>query len=352
MKSEESVTLRDVALAAGVSIDTVSRVLNGKGKGTWPSAMRRAREIREIAEKLNYRPNAAARAIRSSRTRVVGALVRNNSRDRHIHPVAFETLLGINEGLEAAGYVLAIIRFDDVEFEAAPGSRVFHEHMLDGMIAVDGLPQHVMTRLEKLVPNCVWVNTNVWRDEGCIRRDEVAVGELAAKRMIELGYRRLVQVGGVKASVPHYSHDARFAGMRKAAQQAGVSLERVQLPWNDISAGDFPIELFDPAVGLIAEGATWADWLSNTAAGLGKVPAYHFGLASLDESSDTRRHWPGLSRVSFDHYDMGVHAARMMLQRLDSPDAGCPSKLFKGEWIAGNTAWGPGDSWGLARAHQ
>ena len=343
MKNEQGTTLKDVAEQAGVSIDTVSRVLNGKGKGTWPSAMRRAREIREIAERLNYRPNAAARAIRSSKTRVIGALVRNNPRDRHIHPLAYETILGINEGLEAAGYVLSIIRYDAVQFDTEAGSRVFREHMLDGMIALESISQEVLERLEQLVPNCVWANTNVWRPEGCIRRDEVAVGEMVAKAMINLGYRKLVLVGGTRPSVPHYSHDDRLTGVRKVANEAGVEFKHVEIAWGPkIVADAFPIDLFDPSVALIAAGTYWAHWLLHTAASIGKAPGYHFGLSCCDESSEINRYWPGLCRTSFDHYQMGMTAAQMMLQRLESPARPAKSIQFGSFWRVGNTAWGPG----------
>lgn len=339
---DEPVTLRDVALEAGVSIDTVSRVLNGKGKEKWPSAMRRAQEIRQIAERLNYRPNAAARAIRSSRTRMIGAIVRHNPQDPRIHSLSYETLVGINEGIEAAGYVLSVIRMDDVEFETAVGSRVFRERMLDGMVAIDGLPQHIVDRLEQLVPTCVWVNTNVWREQGCLRRDEVFVGQTIARAMVDLGYRRLVLVGGTRGTVPHYSHDERFAGVTQVARTVGASVERIRVPWADtFDSRVLPLDIFDPSVAIIAEGPSWAQWLSQLAAGLGKCAPYDFGLACCDESSEICRYWPGLGRVSFDHYRMGMQAAKMILQRVEHPTSVCLSQKFQGFWKPGNTAWGP-----------
>lgn len=342
MDSSEPVTLRHVAEEAGVSIDTVSRVLNGKGKEKWPSAMKRAKEIRAIAERLNYRPSAAARAIRTARTRVIGALVRNNPRDRHIHPLAYETLLGINEGLEAAGYVLSIIRYDDVQLETSKGSRVFREHMVDGMFAMETLAPYVVERVQQLVSTCIWVNTNVWQPESCIRRDEIQAGELIAQKMIELGYRRLVMVGGTRGSVPHYSHNDRFVGLQNVAGRHGASVDRVELKWAptfDVSA--FPTDLITPETAFVAEGTYWAHWLSHVAAGLGKTPAYDFGLACCDESSEIRRYWPGLSRATFDHYEMGLAAARMMLARLGDSASASPSQQFTSTWKAGNTAWGP-----------
>jgi len=332
-------TLRDIAEAAGVSIDTVSRALNGKNKGAWASTARRSSEIHRIAQELNYRPSAAARAVRSSRTRMIGALMRNNPRDPHIHPVAFEALLGLNHGLEAAGYVLSVIRFDDVQFAASAGSRVFREQMLDGMVIIGGMPQEAVSRLEQLVPLSIWANTNVWRDECCIRRDEVHTGRLAAQSLIEMGYRRLVLLGGVRGSVPHYSHDDRFAGLKQGAGAAGAQVERVGIPWTPVmDARELSLSLLQPEVAILTDGTEWAQWVVNAANGLGKIPGRDFGLACCDESSEICRYWPGLSRVSFDHYAMGTEAARMILQRLEKPGEPCSSKLFRGQWLAGNTA--------------
>jgi len=343
----EGSTLRDVALEAGVSIDTVSRVLNGKGKMKWASAIRRADEIKKIAERLNYRPNAAARAIRSSRTRMVGALVRNNPSNPYIHPVTFETILGINDGLEAAGYVLSVVRYNNVQSEAASESRVFREQLLEAVVAIGTLSEEVIGRIERLVPNCIWANTNVWREECCIRRDEVRVGEIAGQQLTDLGYKRLVILGGARASLPHYAHEERFAGISSVAKPRGVTVERVGIPWGPhLDPATFPLDRLEPGTAIVAESMEWAHWVVNLAGTVGKVPVRDFGLASLDASGEVSRYWPALSRVTYDYYSMGLEAARMVLQRLEDPETTCVSRKFTGEWIAGNTASGPREAKG------
>ena len=333
-------TLRDIAEAAGVSIDTVSRALNGKNKGSWPSMAKRSQQIRQIADNLNYRPNAAARAVRSSRSRVIGALVRNNPRDPHIHPVAFEALLGLNHGLEAAGYVLSIIRFDDRAFFAdAAGSRVFREQIVDGMVIIGGMPDAAIERLEQLVSVNIWANTNVWREQCCIRRDEVHTGRTMAESLLKLGYRKLVLLGGARGSVPHYSHEDRELGLRQVAEAAGIMVERVGIPWTPvIEPSTLQAGLLEKSVAIVTEGTEWAQWLEHAANRQGIVPGRDFGLACCDESNEICRYWPGLSRVNFDHYEMGVEAAQMMLHRLQSPETECLSRLFRGQWIPGDTA--------------
>ena len=68
-------TLNDIARQAGVSPQTVARVLSGTNKENRPSSIERAQKIRELARQLNYRPNAAARAMNNRQTQNIGVLV-------------------------------------------------------------------------------------------------------------------------------------------------------------------------------------------------------------------------------------------------------------------------------------
>ena len=78
-------TLADIATRAGVSVGTVSRILNGKNKESWRVSRKRAALVRGIATELNYRPHAAARAMQSRRSMCVGVLVRNSPEGRFIN---------------------------------------------------------------------------------------------------------------------------------------------------------------------------------------------------------------------------------------------------------------------------
>lgn len=71
------VTIKDIATEAGVSIALVSFVMNNKadGKGTYRVNKETAQRILEVAEKLNYQPNNAARTLRSGKTNTIGVIV-------------------------------------------------------------------------------------------------------------------------------------------------------------------------------------------------------------------------------------------------------------------------------------
>jgi len=79
----ETVTLRDVAERAGVSITTVSRILNDQDTGVPVREETRSR-ILAAASELGYKPNLLARALRGSRSSLLGVIVRDISDPFHV----------------------------------------------------------------------------------------------------------------------------------------------------------------------------------------------------------------------------------------------------------------------------
>lgn len=350
------VTLKDVAMHAGVSRQAISLILGNRAHLFRPET--RERVMRAVAE-LGYRPNAAARAISSSRTRQVGVLVVNSRRDPTTFSQTYYTIMGVNLALEEAGYVVSLVRIDDVVAELQSGSRVFREHVLDGLIVMTSIPDPVTAALERLVPVCVWADTNVWRDTGCVRRDEFQAGYLAAKAAVNAGYRRLVWWGDLPQSdvSTHFSATERYAGVLRACEEGRVELvsHYSKWDWSDVSpqtiasqfTGESAVVAYDVhRVRLAAQAAMMAR----------KVPGEDFGLVCCEDVPELERTWPELSRVNFDRMAMGELAAEMMLSYLDAGSgkrAGVSSLLISSRYIpgltlAGETAAGGAQSAGLA----
>lgn len=340
-----TVTLSQIARRMKVSPRAVSYALNGQ-PGVSDATRRR---IQTAAREMGYRPNAAARSMRSSRTGHVGVLIRNDNADRLTHLMAFETILGINQGLEDAGYVLSMVRIGDVEKGLDSNSRVFDEHVLDGLIVFCEMPNRVDRKVQKLIPRVVWVESQTWERSYCLRRDEEQAGRLCAWHMAELGYRELVWIAhpGTQKSnvvVPPYSGEARERGVSSAAASTGVALRRFELAYDDPQAWrQIPALLasLGPATAVIAGQAYQARFFQHAAASVGLTAPRDFGLCSCDDGYDVTSMWPGLSRASFDRYAMGVAAAEMMRDRLERPDDDCPSRTIACHWVPGHTAWGP-----------
>jgi len=339
-----TVTLHKIAEQSNVSPRAVSYALNGQ-PGVSDATRQR---IRAIADRLGYRPHAAARSMRSRKSGQVGVLIRNDDADRLTHLMAFETILGINQGLEDAGYVLSLVRIGDVCKGLDSGSRVFKEHLLDGLIVLCEMPDRVDRKIQTLIPNVVRVESQTWQAQGCLRRDELHAGRQCARRMIELGYRELVWVrhpGSPRhVTPPGYSQPLRERGVWGAAEDAGVPVRVFDCAYDapqTFAQTPGLLSGLGPQTAVIAGQAYQARWLGHAAASVGLRPPYDFGLCCCDDGYDLSSMWPGLSRVSFDRYGMGVIAAQMMRQCLEHPGEPCPSRTVCGRWKPGNTAWGP-----------
>ena len=220
------ITLKAVAERAGCSINAASTVLNGARGKTGVSDQTRERLVM-AAEQMGYRPNLMARAMQSRRSRQIGVLVRNNSRlsreEQLAHPIAYEFILGISEGLEEAGYMMSFVRLSDVDPRKHLQASAFQGYLLDGLIVVNDVPAAQPERLRELVPHCVWLDTAVWQPTGCVQRDERGAGAMAARQACALGYRRLLVLSQPDKGA-HFSQAERWRGVEQAARECGADV--------------------------------------------------------------------------------------------------------------------------------
>ncbi|KZE89400.1 LacI family DNA-binding transcriptional regulator [Microbacterium sp. TNHR37B] len=205
------VRLSDVARAAGVSVPTASQVMNGTGR----VAEETRRRVLRIARELDYRPNALARSVALGRSRTIGVLA-ENAAGAFCMPV----LIGINRALSSRD--LASILYD-----ARHDPTLRHEHVrhmldrqVDGIIVIGEGSDVVIAELGEEFHGPV-VHAFGPADPPhavSVRPDEAAGGELAARRLIELGRRRIAHVTADPALA---SVAARREGFERALADAG-----------------------------------------------------------------------------------------------------------------------------------
>lgn len=182
-------SIRDVARLAGVSHQTVSRVLNAH-----PSIRETTRaRVLEAMETLQYRPNRAARVLVTSRSRTIGILTSNR-----VHYGPFSSVLAIEEAARAAGYSVVTANLPATDTESIIGAL---DHLLDQ--AVEGLvviaPQtrvfNAIGTLAIRVPYVTLQSTE--RDEEhSLSVDQIAGARLATRHLLELGHRSIYHLAG------------------------------------------------------------------------------------------------------------------------------------------------------------
>ncbi len=333
------VTLKDIASSTGVSYETVSRILNGKYKGRTSNSRRLMKRILSRASKLGYRPNNAARAMRTSSSRLIGLVMEESC--LRAHPVVTETLSGINESLEAGGYIPTITSLSGIR-KSTLDSRIFREHLLDGIIIMDDISTELGKDMSLIIPACVMINMNSLKPYCCIRRDEFDAGLTAGRELRKLGYRKAVYFDSRCEEKPdpneHYSAADRLSGFMKGFKGSGNEIQVVRGQPGDIH-GFMDKHLMEVTRDTVLVAAhdlrlfSLIASLSGHALRAGK----DCGIVTLDDEAGFLSSFPNLSRVSFPRYEIGRKAGQMMVSLLQGRKKECKSIEIKGEWICGTT---------------
>jgi DNA-binding LacI/PurR family transcriptional regulator len=337
-------TLKQVAERAGCSINAVSTVLNGaRGNTVVSDALRQ--KIQLTADEMGYRPNLMARAMKSQRSQQIGVLVRNNSRIKdeevNAHPLAYEFLLGISEGLEEAGYMMSLVRLSDVDPEKHTQASAFRGHLLDGLIVVNDVPAASPERLELLVPHCLWLDNNVWHEHNCLRRDEAHAGKIAMQALVDAGHNQVCLLGHPSETNEHYSFAQRTKGATEVAQSSNVRLETLTLAWEEeqiVQAVQMAKSIIRQQMAFLALDIYAAHTLMTQLMREGLCGGVHYSIACCDDGfNGGGLDWGYLSRVTFNRFEMGLESAGMMMKITDKQVKQCPSQLMRGTWEKGNT---------------
>jgi DNA-binding LacI/PurR family transcriptional regulator len=326
-------TMKDIADEAGVSVKTVARFLNGENKENRPSSIERAKQIRDIAQRMKFRPNAMARTMRTNKSYLIGVLIRNSSDIPFTALSNYETILGIYQRLEEFGYEMCLVHQSDVEHR----SRIFREQMLDGLIAIGHLEPELYEAVTELFENCVWTDSNKQNKTLCVRRDENHAGRLVGEHVAACGYEHVIWLGwSPHEKVQHYSQTQRLDGLREGlGQKLASQLQMRPIATNLPDGINLILGNLKPRTAIIAYDIPQARAVLEHLSYHRMFAGEHVGLACPDDAYDMSRIGSKLCRVTFDRYAMGQIAAGLMLDQLAGKTG--KSKLITGQWIDGKT---------------
>src|SRR5512132_2135433 len=190
-------TIRDVAEQAGVSIATVSRVLNDRAD---VSVETRA-PVRDVARSVGYTADPAARGLVTQRTQLVAVVVGDNAGHRDL------SLLFFGKVMAAISRRLALAGYDSLQ----PHELGLH-HRFDAaiLIGIDGSDPLVTDLWVRSVPD-VGVDVRVGgRRNAFVGSDHAAGVRLALTHLYELGHRRIAHIAGARNTVAGADRIAAF----------------------------------------------------------------------------------------------------------------------------------------------
>jgi DNA-binding LacI/PurR family transcriptional regulator len=297
----------DVATRAGVSHQTVSRVLNDFA-GIRPET--RERVLAAIAD-LGYRPNRAARALVTSRSRAIGVLVPATA---DFGPMS--SLHAIERAARAAGYH-ALITSTLVETDAVRESLQFLlDQSIEALVVI--APYRVVTDELDVVPPQIptaLLQTGDLETAGAIAVDQGAGARLAARHLLELGHRRIQQLTGP----PDYLEAlARRDAVDDELAAAGAPLlPHLTGDWT-ADSGYAAGSGLDPATtAVICGNDQMALGLMHALADLGRAVPGDVSVVGFDDIPESAHCLPPLTTVHQDFEEVGRRAVDDLVARIE-----------------------------------
>ena len=318
-----SVTIRDVARAAGVSTATAARALGGYGHAS-PAARRK---VSESARQLGYRPNVVARALVSRTTTTVGLVVGDIE-----NPFFAAAARGLADVMDAHGYTVLLANADEDAGRERRAVDALRARQVDGMVVVPApgaSPEHLAELVTAGVPLVLLDRAVVGVAADSVLVRNVAGARAAVAHLAGLGHRRI----GVVSDSPEITSSAeRIQGYRQALRAAGIAPEpgliSIGGPTRDdgeaaalrlLDRPDRPTAVFT-ANNFMTVGALRA------ARSLGLRIPEDVALVGFDDLEWTTLVQPPVTVVRQPVADLGRVAGERLLRRLEG-DTGPPKRI-------------------------
>jgi DNA-binding LacI/PurR family transcriptional regulator len=319
-QARAAITLRDVAGRSGVSVTTVSRILNNRETGV-PIREETRQRVLAVAKELGYRPNLLARGLRGSRSSLLGVVARDISDPFHI-----QILRGINAASRASGYRLFLAHVDYRPEEAVAYGSMFEHSHADGIIVIGDL-EGGDSALEMVAEQHRFVvgvtDRTTRRQIPGVYADSAAGATLALDHLWSLGHRSIICVSDNRTS----DGRLRIARYEQFMREHGAG-DRIQVFITDqepapsfelgqrIFAGFEPAAA-EPVTAIHATSDTTAIGLMQAAFQAGLTIPGRLSMVGYDDIDIAPYTIPPLTTISQTGVEMGRVAARLLFDMIE-----------------------------------
>lgn len=307
--------IRDVAREAGVSYQTVSRVLNDSERIRDSTRER----VQAAIDRLGYRPNQAARALSTNRSRTIGVL---SALSAHYGPAT--AITAIEFAARDAGYRLSITNLRSSDATSISASLDFLLSQSVEALVVIAPQQRVLTTIAELdlrVPY-VTLESGIEGGSASMTVDQIAGARAAVGHLAELGHEDILHIAGPQNWI---EAEARMTGYLEELDARGL---RVRAP----ILGDWTAAFgYSAGIELLRVADFTAVFAGNDQMALGMMHACReYGLevpgdvsvVGFDDVPDAAHYSPPLTTVRQDFEELGRRAVGMLLAQLRGVDPG------------------------------
>jgi LacI family transcriptional regulator len=313
-------TIRDVARTAGVSVGTVSRVLN---RNETVRADIRAR-VHQAIETLGYAPNVVAQSMRSRTTQTIGCIIREIS----IPPLA-AFVRAAHDVLHEAGYALLLTNSEGNAERERELLKRLNRRQADGILLgqYSTLTPEFDAFLHTLNVPIVLVDRDepVWADS--VSADHYHSARRITDHLLSLGHRRIAMITGQEDLLPARE---RLRGYRAAHEARGVRIDddlvsaTSFLSKSGFSFTSGVLSQRERPTAVIAGGIDMLDGVLRAIRAKGLAIPRDISVVATGDSSLAELHAPAISVAQWDHAAIGRIAAELLLDRIAGRSNGEP----------------------------
>ena len=313
-------TITDVAERAGVSMKTVSRVLNNE-----PNVSEKTRaRVKAVAQELRYSPNLAARGLASSKSYLVALIYDNPSLNyiSHIQRGATDACRDFNYHLVVESMSLSDVKsYDDkVKIVQTRLDRL----PVDGVILTPPLSDDiaVLYALKELKIKCVRVSPKHTDTQPFLGMADEKAAYQMTQHLLSKGHQK---IGFIRGHIEHSASAPRQAGFSRAMREAGVEVSA-----NLMAQGDFSFDSgveaarkllavaeADRPTAIFASNDDMAAAVITVAGQMGIDVPDSLSVCGFDDTPLARNIWPALTTVRQPIYKMGYQAAKELVRKSD-----------------------------------
>ncbi len=308
------ITIRDVAKAAGVSITTVSRALNGYSD----VGEKTRRKVALVAQELNYRPNAVARSLVMNETKTIGLLVSELTKDRVGHFFMFRVMHGMHDRLAELGYDLILFSTTTARQRLVSYLDFCMQRRVDGVIVmgirlddpyiqevVDSPLSSVVIDLPLLSERCGYVMT-----------DNVYGIKLAIRHLVEKGHTKIGFVNGYSQAAVSRE---RKRGYEEGMVQTGLGLDETLMHEADFTLPggadglQLLLQVHPDLTAIVFASDLMAIGGLRRAGELGIPVPERLAIVGFDDIELAEFSTPPLTTIRQKRLEMGMRAAEMVV---------------------------------------
>ena len=330
--SAKKATITDVAKKAGVSIKTVSRVVNKE-----PNVTDKTRErVSKAISRLDYQPNMSARRLAGNRSFSVGLLYENP----HEFSYMKDVLNGVFETCTEGGYSLVLrpckfpvkLLMQDVEqfLQQSGVDGVILTSPIGDVIEVTELLQNHDLPFAQIAPkreNPDWT----W-----VQSDDLEASVTLTDYVVSLGHKR---IGFVKGHKDHGATGLRYRGYKNSLKQHGIAFDK-----SLVRPGSFDFEsgkraavallaLEEPPTAIIASNDDTASGVIHVAHEMGMVIPKQLSVAGFDDTPLASRLWPPLTTVKQPIFEMASLVTKLLIDDIRGTDIADHHENFEFELV-------------------